>query len=62
MSDKSIGEELLDLLPDDIREDMFKIVKAKLIEKGEVKGIEKPKKLTRDQEAEMIKNIVDNLM
>ena len=48
MSDKSLGAMILDLIPESLQEDLIKEVKAKLIEKGEVKEVLKPEKLTTE--------------
>jgi hypothetical protein len=62
MADKSLGAQILELIPENLREDLISEIKASLIEKGEV--VEPPKKvlLTAEQKKEIINNAVDRVM
>ena len=62
MADKSIGKKVLEILPEDLQEDLLGYVKDLLVEKGEVKEIPKPEKLSTEQQNKKIDEMLDRIM
>jgi len=58
MSDKSIAEKILEVIPEDMREDFIKEMKAMLIERGEVKDVPQKEKLTPGQLDQLYDKII----
>ena len=58
MSDKTLGEKILQLIPDSLQEDLIKEVKAILIEKGEVTEVVMERELTKEEKTEMTKTFL----
>ena len=60
-ADKTFGKKIMDILSEDLQEDVLEYVKGLLIEKGEVKEVVKPEKLTPEQQTKMIDEILDKI-
>ena len=61
-SDKSLGQQILEMMPEDIQEELIKEVKLKLIERREVVEAVKQKELTADEKKKFLDNMLDRIM